>query len=224
MSTLRDIISDIRGRHKLLSHDNLITDRLIASEIRSTAILLIKRETTLRRLWDTDSIFTTLPCISMKKVPLAECGDYISDNHISRSKIQLPKIAESNYQYIIGGVFDIEGHNKIKYLPLSRYINFLKINTHINQNYFWIQNNYLYCSNEDIVSLRISALFEEDIPVSLMNGCNGDMNKCINPLDMEFKIPGYLESGIKDIVSSTLLKTYQRSKEDPQSDDKDESL
>ena len=37
MATLRNLISTCRGEHKLLSTDGLVTDRLIAAEIKNTA-------------------------------------------------------------------------------------------------------------------------------------------------------------------------------------------
>jgi len=101
MSTLRKLVSDIRGMQKLLSTDSLITDRVIASEIRNDALLLIKRETNLRKLWATDTLFTTLPCLEMIEVPISECCDYVDPCTIARSRFKLPRIAEGNYQYII---------------------------------------------------------------------------------------------------------------------------
>ena len=61
MATLRKLVSDVRSMHKLLSTDNLITDRAVASEIRNNALLLVKRETNLRRLWATDTLFQYHP-------------------------------------------------------------------------------------------------------------------------------------------------------------------
>ena len=74
-----------------------ITDRVIASEIRNASLLLIKRETNLRKLWATDSIFTTIPCLEMVEVPISECSDYVDDCTIARSKFKIPRIAEGNY-------------------------------------------------------------------------------------------------------------------------------
>ena len=107
MSTLRKLVSDIRGTHRILSTDSMITDRVIASEIRNASLLLIKRETNLRKLWATDSIFTTIPCLEMVEVPISECSDYVDDCTIARSKFKIPRIAEGNYQYVIQGVYSI---------------------------------------------------------------------------------------------------------------------
>ena len=76
MSIVRKLVSDIRGLHKLLSTDAIITDRVIASELKINGLLLLKRETNLRRLWATDTIFVTLPCLQMIEVPISECCDY----------------------------------------------------------------------------------------------------------------------------------------------------
>ena len=77
MATLRKVVSDVRAMHKLLSTDNLITDRAVASEIRNNTLLLVKRETNLRKLWATDTVFTTIPCLEMVEVPISECCEYV---------------------------------------------------------------------------------------------------------------------------------------------------
>ena len=39
MATLRKFVSDVRAMHKLLSTDNLLTDRAIASEVKNNTQL-----------------------------------------------------------------------------------------------------------------------------------------------------------------------------------------
>jgi hypothetical protein len=70
MATLRKLVSDIRSMHKILSTDSLITDRAIASEVRNNSILLIKRETNLRKLWATSTLFTTIPCLESLSIDI----------------------------------------------------------------------------------------------------------------------------------------------------------
>lgn len=125
MSTLRKLVSDVRSMHKLLSTDNLITDRAIASEVKNSALLLIKRETNLRKLWATDTLFTTIPCLEMVEVSISECCDFVDPCTIARSKYKLPRIAEGNYQYIIQGVYSINAMSgrgtKFKEITVYRY-------------------------------------------------------------------------------------------------------
>lgn len=218
MSTLRKLVSDVRSMHKLLSTDSLITDRVIASEIKNNSLLLIKRETNLRKLWATDTLFTTIPCLEMIQVSISECCDYVDPCSISRSKFKLPRIAEGNYQYIIQGVYSINAMSgqgkKLKEITINRYINLLKLPIIKNEEYYWIQNEYLYVNNQYLKAIRISALFENDVPNDLLYPeccCGEDIiveDFCKNPLDKPYALPGYLQSQVLELTTKKLLSTY----------------
>lgn len=230
MATLRKLVSDVRSMHRLTSTDASITDRAIASEIRSVSLLLIKRETNLRKLWATDTLFTTIPCLEMIQVPISECCEYVDSSTISRSKFKLPPISEGNYQYVIQGVYSINAMGgkgkKLKEISINRYLNLLKLNIRKHEDYFWINNNYLYVTNPEVKSVRISALFETDVPNEIMfpdcdcgtSSSSPIEERCMNPLDKNFSLPGYLENQVLQITSQRLLSTYYNLKEDNSSD------
>lgn len=232
MSTLRKLVSDVRSAHKLLSSDGLITDRAIASEIRNNALLLIKRETNLRKLWATDTIFTTIPCLNMCEVSVSECCNYVDDCTIARSEYKLPSIAEGNYQYVIQGVYSINALSgkgkKLKEISVNRWINLLNLPIIKNEHYYWIMNDYLYVTNSDVSAVRFTALFEEDVPNEIMySECNCGNSYpieeiCKNPLDKEFALPGYLEKQVLELTSQKLLQTYFSLKTDFSSEGIDE--
>ncbi len=233
MSTLRKLVSDVRSVHKLLSTDALITDRVIASEIKACSLLLIKRETNLRKLWATDTLFTTIPCLEMTDVPISECCEYQDEAKIARSKHKLPKIAEGNYQYVIQGVYSINvlsgKGKKLKEITVNRYINLLKLPFVRKEEYYWIMNDYLYVTNPDVKMVRMSAFFEGDIPNEVMYpDCECAPNKnsledlCKNPLDKEFPLPGYLQKQVLDLSSQKLLQTYFNIKTDKSEEGLDE--
>ncbi len=229
MSTLRKLVSDVRSMHKLLSTDGLITDRAIASEIKNNSVLLIKRETNLRRLWATDTLFTTIPCLEMEERPISECCDYTDPCKVARSKYKLPPISEGNYQYLIQGVWSINAMGgvakKFKEITINRYINLLKLPIIKKESYFWIYDDYLYISNPLIKNVRIAAFFETDVPNTVMYGCTSQTipldEFCKNPLDKEYGVPGYLEKQVLELTSQKLLQTYFRLKQDMTSDDLD---
>src|SRR5687767_9665096 len=123
MPTFRESISRVRSLDKLLSADNVISDRAIQAELRSSAILFIKRETDKRKLWTSDSLFTPLPCVELKEVPIGECCDYTTHETIARSIYKLPKIAEGNFQRLIQGVYNISNRKRIMEVSIDRYIN-----------------------------------------------------------------------------------------------------
>ena len=224
MATLRKLVSDVRSMHRILSTDALITDRAIASEVRNNSLMLIKRETNLRKLWASDTLFTTIPCLEMVEVPISECCDYADPCTVARTKYKLPRISEGNYQYVIQGVYSINAMGgkgtKLKEITVNRYINLLKLPIIKNENYFWISNGYLYVSNPLVQSIRLVALFEEDIPNEIMYpdcdcGTAYTLDEyCKNPLDKEFSLPGYLEQQVLEITSKKLLTTYFQVKTD----------
>jgi hypothetical protein len=215
--------------HKLLSTDNLITDRAVMSEIRNNAFLLIKRETNLRKLWATDTVFTTIPCLEMVEVPISECCDYADPCTVARTKFKLPRITEGNYQYVIQGVYSINAMSgqgkKLKEITINRYVNLLKLPIIKKEEYYWISNGYLYVNNPLLKAIRLAALFEEDVPNEIMYpecGCGTPEytteQLCLNPLDKESPVPGYLEKQVLELTSQKLLSTYFRLKTDITSD------
>lgn len=231
MSTLRELVSGIRSMHRIMSTDSMITDRAIASEIKSVSLLLIKRETNLRKLWATDTLFTTIPCLEMVEVPISECCSYSEHLTIARSRHKLPKIAEGNYNYVIQGVYSItvmggQG-KKLKEISINRYLNMLNLPAKKNEEYFWINNDYLYVTSPMVEKVRISALFSNDVPNDIMYpsgddcGCDAevtDKDYCMNPLDKEFWLPGYLEAQVEDMVSKSLRETYFNIQQDVSSE------
>ncbi len=232
MSTLRKLVSDVRSMHKLLSVDNLITDRAIASELRNNTKLLVKRETNMRKLWATDTLFTTIPCLEMTQVPISDCCDYVDSCNVSRTKLKLPRIAEGNYQYVIQGVWSINAMGgkgkKLKELTINRYVNLLKLPIIKNDVYYWIVDDYLYSNNPFLQALRLAAFFEEDVPNDILypncEACGKSYSNddiCKNPLDKEFACPGYLEKQVLEATSQKLLTTYYRLKSDLTQDDID---
>lgn len=226
MSTLRDLVSGVRSTHRLLSGDGVLNDRAIASEIKHNSLLLIKRETNLRKLWATDTLFTTIPCLEMKEVSIAECCGYIDHVTIARSKEKIPRIAEGNYNYVIQGLYSINAMGgrgkKLKEISINRYINLLRLPSVKNEEYFWINNDYLYVTNPMVEMVRLSALFENGVPNEVMypDDCNcdgsevSDEDYCKNPLDKPFYLPGYLEQQVLDLTSKSLLQTYFRLQQD----------
>lgn len=229
MSTFRKLVSDVRSMHKLLSTDSLITDRAIMSEIKNNAFLLIKRETNLRKLWATDTVFTTIPCLEMVEVPISECCDYADPCTVARTKLKLPRITEGNYQYVIQGVYSINAMSgqgkKLKEITINRYVNLLKLPIIKKEAYYWISNGYLYVNNPLLKAIRLVALFEEDVPNEIMYpecGCGTPSytpeQLCVNPLDKESPVPGYLEKQVLELTSQKLLSTYFKLKTDITSD------
>lgn len=232
----REVISKTRIEFKLLggNGNTILSDRYIMSELQSSSLVLIKQATDKRKLWSSDNIFTTLPCLKMVTVPLGECCSYTSDCDISRTEIQLPRIAEgTNFGMLIKGVWSVDIKSTRFYeSDANRYANSLNLGLLNKSIQYWIQNRYIYTSSPNLKSLTLAAYFEEDIPDSLNSypsycgttltkGCCsasdkvatiGNMTKCCppNPLDLEVTIPGYMVDDTVKMVAKKLIETYGR--------------
>lgn len=227
MGTNRDIISRVRSTHKLLSADNTINDRTILAEAKSAAKVLIKQRLDKRLLYQSPNIFSEIECLEMEPAPIAECCDFISNKLIAKSKHPLPKLGEGSFGLALQGVFSIEHNIKLKEITPARYANMQKLGLQSKDVYFWIMpNKHLYATDEAIEVLKVIAFFEEDIPQHLLYPdcpCNNKKkNNCSNPLDEEFKCPGFLEDAVVRMVSQTLLTSYFKIPNDHTSDHKDD--
>lgn len=228
--TNREFISQIRSMGKMVTSDSLLNDRSILFEGKNIASTLIKRETNLRRLWQSPNLFTRIPCVEMTKVPLAECCEYTSDTEIARSKEKLPKIGEGIFGLLIQQVSSIDSGKKFIPTTPMRYANLLKIKVKGgNQVYFWVYDNYLYISKADTEAVSLYAFFEEepstDLLFSIDCGCKNppsQEDRCRSYLDREFKCPQYLVSGVQQMTYDNILKFYDQKSKDVTSDNLDE--
>lgn len=225
--TLRQLVSDIRSMQKLVSEENIATDRFIASEIQSTAALLIRRELLLRKLWNTPTIFTTIRCIQLCEVPLAECCSYTSPCTIRRSQCKIKGIADlGTFGLAIQGVFNIDGTKKFKETNPSGYENILRLNLKNKTDFFWFVDDYLYVADPDVEAVNLVAYFESRLELDGENCTCDDSGlnlPCTNPLDNSFKCPEYLIANVKAIVNQRLAEIYKRSIPDYTSDEKDDA-
>lgn len=231
MQTLRQIISDIRGENKMLSSDILISDRLIASEIRNISNTIVTQQMDKRKLWQSPNVFTPILCLEMKKVPLTECCDYIGDIQVAISIKSIPQIGEGTWGLAIQGVFGMDMSRKFKECTPARYANLLKLKLNTNDIYYWVQNSHLYISNPDTALCNLFAYFSEDVPNNLLfpgEDCKCSIppditDLCVNPLDKPFRFPANRIADVKNIVNDRLNKTFIREKEDKTSDNKEDN-
>jgi len=224
MSTGRDLVSRVRSLNKLISSDNNITDRVIFKELKSNASVLIKRETNLRKLWNSPNIFTPIKCMPLETVPLSECCDYKSACLVSRSIKKIPQISEGIFGLLIQSVYS-PGMIKLDYAEIDRFINILRMGLRNTRKYYWIYDNYLYISNPDLEAINVIAYYDDDFNPKDFSGCQDpDVtdDSCLNILDRNFKIPSYLEQQLIALVNDTLQKTFFRHILDPVTDAKDD--
>lgn len=229
--TNRDFVSQIRSMSKLLSSDQLITDRAVLREGKDAANLLVKQSLDKRKLWQSPNLFAYLPCLEMSKVPITECCEFTSDIKVAKSKKKLPSIGEGTWGLAIQGVFGVDNMKKLKEVTPSRYSNLLKLGLKTNDIYYWIQNNYLYISNPETKAANIflypTTIIDNDL---LYPGEDCDCqvkphieDLCANPLDQPFYCPLDRIHEIKSLVFKNLLSVYYSIQGDETLNNLDES-
>lgn len=230
MASIRQTVSDIRSINKLLSSDALITDRFIYQEAWTTNLQFIKQQTNKRLLFQSSNIFTSVPCLQMTTVPIGECCDYTSECNVSKSVEQIPRIAEGVFGSLVQRVSSIDNLFNFRESTARRYANILQLGLPKYNGYFWIYNNHLYTSNPDVQTVNLIAFFEEKVPNTLLYPSDCDCkpkpsleDRCKNPLDEEFRCPGYLFDAVKTTVSQKLLRSYFNLAEDKTSDNRDDT-
>lgn len=212
--TNRDVISELRRSNQLLEFDAMATDRYLLSIAKKHALLLIQRETNKRKLWNTENSFYQIPCLEMKQVPLADCIDYKSDQMISRSVKKLPKVEQGYYGYLVQGVYDIEGGKEAYPTSTRQYINILKRKFKPTHLHWWLSDDYLYIDSPDLEKVKFVGYFSgRDVDLTGFSVCPEPCEPCSDcrePLDEDFKCPGYLLSQVLQLSSQELAQTFKR--------------
>ncbi len=217
MYTNRQIVSDIRSFNKLLSSDQMITDRAIMSAVKDATNLIVQQQLNKRQLWQSPNLFAYFPCLEMQKVPITECCEYTANRDVAKSIKKLPRIGEGQWGLAIQGVFGLDNMKKFKESTPSRFANLLKLGLKTKDIFFWVINDHLYVSNPDTKAVNIFLYPAELITDNslLFPGEDCDcMQKpdiedlCASPLDQPFYAPQNRVEDIKKIVYQNLMRTY----------------
>lgn len=228
--TLRQEVANIRGLNKMLSSDILVSDRLIAQELRNAANLIVAQQQDKRKFWSSPNVFTPILCLAMEQTSITECCEYSGERMVAKSIRKLPKIGEGIYGLAIQLVTGLDNLKRFKETTPTRYANLLKLNLTTNDIYYWVQNDHLYVSNSDTESVNLFAYFTEDVPNDLLFPgkdcpCKNPpaiTDLCLNPLDKNFYFPASRINDIENIVLDRLNRTFLRLKEDSQSNNKED--
>lgn len=224
MITNQSVISDVRSALKLNHFDVELPTRAIYSKILDVRNKYVKQQTDKRKLWESDNIFTTLK-IELEEVPILDVCDYQGNCMVARSKVKLPKIMDSGvFGLIHAGITTLEGKRRFKEITPNLVNTMKELQLPGSNIYYWFFNGYLVIDSPTIETVIFRAfLDEDDYDSSMSMDCDEDFNCPINPLEKEFKCPGYLKDDIVRDVVAYYLGSYKRSIQDPASDGVDQT-
>lgn len=198
-----ELISKVRGLLKQIMDDNLISDRLIYYTARPIAVTLIKREINLRKLSNSDNIFTPIECLNLIKTTYTECG-IPCENIIRRSRERLPKLEEGIYNYIIQGVYNIDNSEEIFPTTIREQQNIANLRFKPFNKYYLIKDRYLYIFDKFIENVNMYVYISDNTLF---------LDDCESAYDAKFSIPGYLEDTLCQMIVAQLTAYMSKPKD-----------
>lgn len=201
--------------HGVQSDDTRLSNLHIYNALLTTRNVLLTQKADKRQdisEWSYQTI-----CVELQLAQPHECLNIPNPagSRILRSKKKLPKILTSNDKLIIESIssldgslmFDLIGWNQNKYRPGNKYVK--------NKPSAIIRNDYLYVTDERVLEIAsVTALFEDFIEASKLEGICVDEENCISPLEVEFRIDGDTAETMIKMVQEELVKDLLQIPED----------
>ena len=210
MTTIGEATSRVRGILKAVKEDPFITDRFLYSLIMKYAKALIRRQDTEGKIKGFTSLFEVIPCIELIEVDKIEacCLGIKTGCTFRRTKDKLPALLEGSVGPIIRAVTSIDGSTRANESYSTTYQNMTETSTfkYNKSKYFWFSDGYIYIPDVEWESMRLEAIFDEDVSTL---SCAVDDDDCVQEQDRVMGIPDYLFAEIEQMVEKEMLATAQ---------------
>ena len=206
-----EAVSRVKNVMKAVKEDSFMTDRFVYSLIMKYGKTLIKRENDLNNLFKNAALFKEIPCVELIEVDKinACCTGLKTGCTFRRSKNKLPKMIEGSSGPIIRAVTTLDYSISAISTTPGVYTNMTKSTSFkYNKNkYYWIIDGYLFVPDVDWESIRLQAIFDEDISYT---DCGlEETTDCILEQDRDLNIPEDLFSEIENYIRQELLTAVQ---------------
>lgn len=205
-TTVGESVSRVRNVIKAVKEDPFITDRFLYSLIMKYGKTLLKRDLLRENIYGYTNLFKEIPCLDLIEVDKVDacCIGIKTGCTFMRSKNKLPKLMDINSGPIIRSVSTLDYSTRAKQTHAELYVNMTKMSSfkYNKEHYYWLSEGYLYIPNVDWESIRVQALFDEDISSEL---CHIDARECIPEQDREISLPEHLFSEIEQMVLQEVL-------------------
>lgn len=208
--TVGDSISRVRNVIKAVKEDPFMTDRFIYSLVSKHAKTLMKRDSQRESIYKYTGLFKEIPCIDLIEVDVVEacCIGIKTGCTFRRSKDKLPDMLEIDAGPVIRSVTTLDYSVKADQTHPSLYTNMTKTSGFkYNKNkYFWILDGYIYIPDVRWESIRLQAIFDEDVAYAICSSKAGD---CYVAQEADLSIPEHLFSEIESMVLNEILTAGQ---------------
>lgn len=224
--TNQQFVSSIWGDLKATNIDMWLSPKFILSKGKDISGDFMKKDNEARRIWKLQEGWYPLECLQMREVPVTECAEldtYVCQK-LMKSLDKIPTTFSSRYGNFIKYVSSV--NFGVFYEPKSpkewKAIQKREFQDKTKRYYFFI-DNYLYIpiDKKDPIqspeSIRLEALFRDQIDAARLNLKNSDCSncdRCLTPLDFQFVCPEYLLDDVKKELLKQLSGIYLQVKED----------
>lgn len=185
MATNGEIVSRVINALNLLNKDEHISRRYILSVLKEKTNFAIQQQLEIKALFRDDSLYTWIRCLELQKDDIIKCPiiEFKSCKKIMRSVDKLPKSIYSRYGNSVKVVVSLDGEvifNKVT--PRQYNLNKKRDTSGVQQDYYYVQDGYLYLPNSDVhmVDVLMLTTDSEDL-----DGCD-NCDECKSAWDYEF--------------------------------------
>lgn len=210
MSTVRQVISEVRTDTRLGSIDEWLPSAYIHSKLIGYAGVFIKRDAEKRAMNVFSDIWTVIECLEMEEIDLIQCCDIDIPNckTVMRSKKELPKAFETWTGYLLSVSSVDYGTDYLYTTPRGYKYTVNREFVDKSKRYYWIENKRLIIPGSMVERVRVKGMFTNKALAVRMN-CASEEDACINFLDQQFVAPEYLLQNIKDAAVLSILKSVK---------------
>lgn len=185
MATNGEIVSRVINALNLLNKDEHISRRYILSVLKEKTNFAIQQQLEIKALFRDDSLYTWIRCVELQKDDIVKCPiiEFKSCKKIMRSVDKLPKSIYSRYGNSVKVVVSLDGEvifNKVT--PRQYNLNKKRDTSGVQQDYYYVQDGYLYLPNSDVhmVDVLMLTTDSEDL-----DGCD-NCDECKSAWEYEF--------------------------------------
>lgn len=209
-TTVGEATSRVRNIFKAVKEDPFLTDRFLYSLIMKYAKVLIRRQQNEGKIYNNTGLFKDLPCVELIDVDRVEacCIGVRTGCTFKRTKEKLPKFLEGTSGPIIRNVTTVDQSQTLNPTYPSTYSNLTK-STYFKYNkskYYWYLDGYIFVPDVEWESIRIEAMFDEDIEALI---CSNDPGECTVEQERELSIPDYLFAEIEQMIEKEMFPSMQ---------------
>lgn len=205
--TNKQIVSEIINDLRAMQIDDRVSERYILSKLRYYLGLFLKRENDSNRLFYYDNIWTTVNCVEMEEVSVAECLGYTDCKitRVTRSKKPIPELYSYKNGPLVKEVFAINEGNDYKPSSQIDYNKILKREFKDKTRYYWFRNNHLIIPEGPDVVLLTGCFIQESAALALC-----EPETCLDIMEDNFPCPAHLQSVVKQETLKDLFNFYKR--------------